>query len=274
MARAWGMLGASRSRTHLVELALAYAGASIRRRKLSVSRWCAIALSLFGQALIETCHSRLPILFENFEFLRRLEFSGATGQSGPSTVDRQNLTRDPPAAFIGEEQGCVRDVLGSAKAFRVNRLQELLLVFGSIIFPLTNRRRVGEDQSGGDGIDGDAMRSELPGQLLGQANQRVFGGSVSLDSGQARPQPGAGGNVHDAAVASLFHDRRDRLGQPERAVHIGFEYASPILLGNILDRPAGLPPDASGGIDQYVDTPMALGDDIHGVPGLASVGKI
>ena len=34
--------------------------------------------SLFGQALIETYHSRLPIRFENLGLLRRTEFSGAT----------------------------------------------------------------------------------------------------------------------------------------------------------------------------------------------------
>ncbi len=32
-----------------------------------------------GQALIEACHSRLPIRFENLGFLRHMEFSGATG---------------------------------------------------------------------------------------------------------------------------------------------------------------------------------------------------
>ncbi len=35
--------------------------------------------SLFGRALIETCHSRLPIRFENLGLPRRTEFSGATG---------------------------------------------------------------------------------------------------------------------------------------------------------------------------------------------------
>lgn len=34
--------------------------------------------SLFGQALIEAYHSRLPIRFENLGFLRRTEISGAT----------------------------------------------------------------------------------------------------------------------------------------------------------------------------------------------------
>ncbi len=34
--------------------------------------------SLFGQALIEACHRRLPIRFENLGFLRRIEILGAT----------------------------------------------------------------------------------------------------------------------------------------------------------------------------------------------------
>ncbi len=36
-------------------------------------------VSLFGQALIEACHGRLPVRFENLRFLRRTKFSGATG---------------------------------------------------------------------------------------------------------------------------------------------------------------------------------------------------
>ncbi len=45
--------------------------------------------SLFGQAPIEVCYSRLPIRFENLGFRRWTEFSGATPGSYPHIRHRR-----------------------------------------------------------------------------------------------------------------------------------------------------------------------------------------
>src|SRR5690625_7772704 len=47
-----------------------------------------------------------------------------------------------------------------------------------------------------------AVLAEFMGELPGQADLTGFGGSISLDAGQADPQAGAAGDVDDAASRS------------------------------------------------------------------------
>ena len=128
----------------------------------------------------------------------------------------------------------------------MDALHQLRLPFRAIGLPLAARRGIGEHESGRDRVAGDAIPSQILADLLGQADQRMLGGGVGLDAGQARTQAGAGGDVDDAAEALVLHGRGDRLRHPESAVDIGLEQHAPVFLRHLGDRLADLAAHPAG----------------------------
>ena len=103
------------------------------------------------------------------------------------------------------------------------------------------------------GVDRDAARPELVGELAHQAELRCLGRGVGLDSGQADAQAGAAGNHDDAALGPLLHARRHGSAGEERAFDIDGLDRAPILVAHLLDRALDLAAHAARDVHQHVD---------------------
>ena len=119
----------------------------------------------------------------------------------------------------------------------------------------------GQRDAGGDGIDVDAVRTELVGELAGEGDDAALGRGVGARTVGAEPPPGDRGQVDDLAAAAPLHHRDHGMGEQERAVEVEGDQLLPVgeteLLGRglrIVDHRA-----AADGVDQDVDaTVIAL----------------
>ena len=71
--------------------------------------------------------------------------------------------------------------------------------------PIVAGSRDSTKRSRRDAVDGDAERSELEAELLGQPDERVLRGRVGLNARQARPQSGARRDIDDPPEAVRLH---------------------------------------------------------------------
>ena len=107
----------------------------------------------------------------------------------PPSVDGESLAGDPTGGVARQKQDSGRDILGSAEPLGVQAVYEALLAVGTVALPLLLASGIGEYEARRDRIDRDAARAEFPGQLLGQADQRMLGGGIGLDAGPAGRSP-------------------------------------------------------------------------------------
>ena len=67
------------------------------------------------------------------------------------------------------------------------------------------------------------------------------------------------------APAGALHERRRRLGEPERAVDIGLKDDTPVVLADLFDRTADLPAHTTGGVHQNIQLALARDDRVHDI---------
>ena len=94
---------------------------------------------------------------------------------------------------------------------------------------------------------------ELVRRLAREADLPGLRAGVRLDAGQADAAPGAGGDVDDPAVAALLHAGHDRARAEERARQVRVDDGLPVVVGDLLERPADLADDAARVVDEDVD---------------------
>ena len=117
----------------------------------------------------------------------------------------------------------------------------------------------GLDETGGDGVDGDAAGGELACQGLGEADEAGFGGGVVGLAGGADFADN-GGDVDDATGAGFHHGRDDSLGEQEGAGEVGAEDV--IEVGELHAEGESVFGDA-GVVDEDVDG-AEVGEDLFG----------
>ena len=93
-------------------------------------------------------------------------------------------------------------------------------------------------------------------QLPRQSDEPRLCRSVGLDSRQAGPQAGSGGDGNDAPTAAGFHRRRESLTAPGSGIHVRSEYRLPVRLRHVLDGPTDLPSHPARRRDQPVHVPV------------------
>src|SRR5579884_323213 len=169
------------------------------------------------------------------------------------SVDAERLARAPPGVVGGEEEHRRGDVLGRAQATQRDALQQRRLPRRPVRLPLPPRARVAQHEAGGHAGDRDLPRTELPGELPGEPDLAGLGAGVGLDAGEAGAPSRARGDVDDAAVPALLHDRRDRPAAVKGAGEVHRHDGAPLLGGHLFDRLAHLAEHAPGHVDQDVD---------------------
>src|SRR5205085_8716054 len=83
---------------------------------------------------------------------------------------------------------------------------------------------------------------------------------ISLDPGEAHAPAGSRGDVDDASVAPRLHSAYDSARADERARQVRVDDGLPVLVRDLLDRPADLAGHAAGVVDEDVDA-ADLGDE-------------
>ena len=125
------------------------------------------------------------------------------GRGGRFTTFRRRPTG--PARVIQPACSLAKNSVAAAMSSGVPRrfvwidVDEALLPVRAVALPLPLRRRVREHEAGRDRVHGDAVRRELPGELLRQADEGVLCRRIGLDAGEARAQAGAGRDGDDPA---------------------------------------------------------------------------
>src|SRR6266508_1806676 len=155
------------------------------------------------------------------------------------------------------------DVLRLAQAAHGDALDHRLLAFWPVGLPLPLVVGAGAQEARRHGVDRDAARPELVGELAHQAELRGLGRGVGLDSGQADAQARAAGNHDDAALGPLLHARHHRAAGEERAFDVDGLDRAPIVVAHLLDRAPGLAAHAARDVHQHVDRAAGLLDLAH-----------
>ncbi len=176
----------------------------------------------------------------------RLCGQGAHGAGGDAAVDEQGLAGDVAAGFRGEEDDGAVEVVGGAGAAERDAFDERAdpgLVF---VEDLVLR---GFEPSGGEAVDGDAVRAPVVGEAHGELADAAAAGAVGREAGVAK-DAGDGADVDDAAVAALDHTAGDGLGDEEAAAQVGVEDEVPVVPGDV---ESGLADVAAGIVDEDVN---------------------
>ena len=119
---------------------------------------------------------------------------------------------------------------------------------------LERRRHVGLDRSGGDDVDRDAPRAELPGQRSGEADEAGLRRGVVRLAGRAE-QPDHRRHQHDAPLAGPQHPLRGALGDPVGSGEVGVDHAREVVLGHAQQQPVAGGPGVG---DEHLDRPAEL----------------
>src|SRR5688572_31090445 len=141
--------------------------------------------------------------------------------SGAAAINREDLAGDPGGLRAGKEHGGGGDILCRAEAPRVDALDQTALAIGTVALPLPFARWIGAHEARRNGVAGYAARAKILAELLGQPDERVLGGGIGLDAGQARPQPGARRDENEASGSGPLHRLGRGLGEPERTIDVG-----------------------------------------------------
>ena len=203
--------------------------------------------------------------------LHEIDFPGAAVRLGSGTllgeqalrspsVDGESLAGDPTGGVACQKQDSRSDILGSAEPLGVQPVYEALLAVGTVALPLPLASGIGEYEARRDRVDRDAARTEFPGQLLGQADQRMLGGGIGLDAGPARAKPCARCNEDDPTPASFDHFGPHGLSEPKGGVHIGGKDCTPVLFRDFRNGPSDLSAHTAGGTCQNIDRSMCSFD--------------
>src|SRR5512138_678794 len=142
-------------------------------------------------------------------------------------VDPDHLAGDHPGGVGQEEQHRRGDVLDLGELLEERLVERLLPELGG-----EGERHLGEHHARRDGVHGDALRPELAGRGLREADEaRLRGGVVRL--AELAAQAVDRDDVHDASVARGDHPRRDRPQDVERAGEVHVDDRVPLLVAHL-----------------------------------------
>lgn len=150
---------------------------------------------------------------------------------GP-TIDGEDLAGDESGAAGGQEYSHGGNVLGDAGAGDGLGGAEPGEHFGGLPHLAVE---VGDDEAGGDGIDGDAVLAPFGGEGAREAGERALGHAVDGDEGNAIGTEEAGDVEDTAALAAGDHVGADALGEAGDAMEVGGEDVVVFLFGVVLE---------------------------------------
>jgi hypothetical protein len=173
-------------------------------------------------------------------------------QESASAVDGDDLPSDPARPLRGEEPHPVGNVCGLAETACRDPGHQFPLPVGAITIPLGLRGRVGQDEAGGDAVNGDAERAQFVRHLPGEAQLARLGAGVGLDPGLADGQSRPRRDDDDPPPAAFPHAGHGRPCAQERRGQVGVDHRPPSVVGDLVERAADLADDPAGRVDQDV----------------------
>ncbi len=173
----------------------------------------------------------------------------------PAAVDVEGLAGDVAGLGAGQEEDGVGNFVRLAKTVEGDLGEHL-----GADFVRDGFAHFGEDDAGGNGVDGDALAAQLPGEDAGHGADAGLGsGVVSL----AEKAQGCGdaGQGDDAAVVA--HALGGCFATVEDAGEVGVDDGLPFIDGHFLD---GFVTENACVVDEDVDTAKLLDGLVeHGV---------
>ena len=183
--------------------------------------------------------------------LPKIQASGepVTGRIWPVIHDARSDARNSTASAMSS---------GRAHAPHGDTVGECAAEVLAVGIPLPLVVRAGGHEARRHGIDGDAERPQLLGELLHQPDLAVLGRGIGLDAGQAGGEPGPARDRDDASAAGLLHAGRHGAGEQEAAQKVGVDDGRKVLRCDLFQGLGPLAQHAACDIDQHVDPAAGL----------------